>query len=169
MEKLNRPEFVTNPHLQYLNHWQKEGADMRAARKLLLDTFPDLTPFLANQVLDYWRQTRPKPQTNGKPGPRTGGIRAITAQNQKEVSPALNIYVGDTPTEQEVFEQFRELSSRGRLARLVEGERAIEAVRAVVKDAQARPGAYLYSDIQSLRNVAIVSHPDKGGDNVRGK
>jgi hypothetical protein len=128
MENNNRPDFITNAHLTYLDRGHQSRIDMRAARSYLLAAFPDLTKYQAGQILDYWRQTRPKPQTNGKSGPRPGGSRSITAQNQKELAPQISVYVGDTPEERATFEAFRQLDSRGRLRRLVEGERAMAAV-----------------------------------------
>jgi hypothetical protein len=53
-----RPEFVTDEHLEYLDELRESGeTNMFGARPYLLSEFPELTKSEAGQVLSYWMVT----------------------------------------------------------------------------------------------------------------
>jgi len=55
---LERPEFVTEEHLAYLDELQESGiTNMYGSRPYLLEHFPDLTRYEGSEVLQYWMET----------------------------------------------------------------------------------------------------------------
>ena len=56
-----KPEFVTDEHLEYLEHLRQSGAtNMFGATPYLVSRFPELTQHQARQVLTYWMKTYKK-------------------------------------------------------------------------------------------------------------
>ena len=54
----DRPEFVTDEHLEYLDELRESGAtNMYGAWRFLRDVFTDLLPEQAHAVLSYWMNT----------------------------------------------------------------------------------------------------------------
>ena len=56
-ETLNRPEFITDEHLEYLDDLRESGiTNMYGAGSFLVDTF-ELNPKIAKAILTYWMKT----------------------------------------------------------------------------------------------------------------
>jgi hypothetical protein len=56
--KEERPDFVTDEHLEYLDELRESGeTNMFGARPYLLEEFPELTKEEAGKVLTYWMHT----------------------------------------------------------------------------------------------------------------
>jgi hypothetical protein len=54
----NRPEFVTNDMLEFLDDLRSSGeTNMFGARVYILDEFPELEKSEAAKVLTYWMET----------------------------------------------------------------------------------------------------------------
>ena len=57
-EKFERPEFVTNDMLEFLDELRESGdTNMFGARPYVLEEFPELTRQEASRVLTYWMET----------------------------------------------------------------------------------------------------------------
>jgi hypothetical protein len=57
-EKIERPEFVTNDMLEFLDDLRESGdTNMWGARPYLLDEYPELSKQEAGKVLVYWIET----------------------------------------------------------------------------------------------------------------
>lgn len=57
-EGQDRPEFVTDDHLKFLDGLRESGAtNMYGARPYLQEEFPDLEDGDASAVLGYWMKT----------------------------------------------------------------------------------------------------------------
>jgi hypothetical protein len=53
-----RPKFVTEEHLEYLDELRESGeTNMYGARSYLMDEFPELNKKEAGQILTYWMKT----------------------------------------------------------------------------------------------------------------
>lgn len=58
MQTIERPEFVTDAHLEYLDDLRESGViNMFGAADYVARQFPMLTRTQARQVLSYWMQT----------------------------------------------------------------------------------------------------------------
>lgn len=58
METIERPEFITNDHLAFLDDLRDSGAtNMFGARKYIYEEFPELSKEQAGEVLSYWMKT----------------------------------------------------------------------------------------------------------------
>ena len=58
MSEIERPDCVTDEHLDYLDDLRKSGnVNMFGARPYLLLEYPNLSKKEAGQVLAYWMQT----------------------------------------------------------------------------------------------------------------
>ena len=57
-KKFERPEFVTNDMLEFLDELRESGdTNMFGARPYVLEEFPELTRQEASGVLTYWMET----------------------------------------------------------------------------------------------------------------
>lgn len=57
-EKIERPEFVTNDMLEFLDDLRESGdTNMFGARPYVMEEFPELTRQEAGHVLSYWMKT----------------------------------------------------------------------------------------------------------------
>ena len=55
---LNRPEYVTNEHLDYLDDLRKTGiTNMFGARPYLMENFDIVDSNLAGKILQYWMKS----------------------------------------------------------------------------------------------------------------
>lgn len=53
-----RPKFVTEEHLEYLDELRESGeTNMYGARPYLMDEFPKLNKKEAGQIVTYWMKT----------------------------------------------------------------------------------------------------------------
>jgi len=53
-----KPTFVTDEHLNYLDDLRESGeTNMFGAAPYLIDEFPDLNKYDARSVLSYWMKT----------------------------------------------------------------------------------------------------------------
>ena len=57
-EKIERPEFVTNDMLEFLDDLRESGdTNMFGARPYVMEEFPELTRQEDGHVLSYWMKT----------------------------------------------------------------------------------------------------------------
>jgi len=57
-QEVDRPDFVKDEHLIYLDDLRKSGKiNMFGARPYLIDAFPELSEGQARKVLSYWMET----------------------------------------------------------------------------------------------------------------
>lgn len=57
-QNIERPEFVKEEHLQYLDDLRESGiTNMFGARPYLMEDFSELKQSEAGQILTYWMQT----------------------------------------------------------------------------------------------------------------
>ena len=55
---MNRPLKLLDEHLLYLDELRESGAtNMYGARPYLMESYPELTPRDASDILAYWMQT----------------------------------------------------------------------------------------------------------------
>lgn len=58
---MNRPEFVEDEHLEYLEGLRASGdTNMMGALPYLLESFPDLDKNQGKDILFYWMQLPPE-------------------------------------------------------------------------------------------------------------
>jgi len=56
--KEERPDFITDEHLEFLDDLRESGApNMFGARPYLIAEFPELQPKQAGEILSYWMKT----------------------------------------------------------------------------------------------------------------
>lgn len=65
MGTIERPTFITNDHLVFLDDLRDSGAtNMFGARPYLLDEFTDLSDEQAKEIVMYWMKTFSKRNKN---------------------------------------------------------------------------------------------------------
>jgi hypothetical protein len=66
-EKIERPDFVLDEHLDFLDDLRESGdTNMYGARPYLMDEFPELNKYQASDVLTYWMRTFSDRHPKGK-------------------------------------------------------------------------------------------------------
>jgi hypothetical protein len=56
--KIERPDFVLDEHLEYLDDLRDSGdTNMFGARPYLMDEFPELESVEAGKILSYWMKS----------------------------------------------------------------------------------------------------------------
>jgi hypothetical protein len=77
MNTIDRPDFISDEHLEYLDDLRESGeTNMFGARPYLMREFPELDKDQAGKVLSYWMATfsdrHPEPEADS-PAPRRVG------------------------------------------------------------------------------------------------